>query len=145
MGVDDNSVNNFASDSAESEYCTIDRLHPRPMYDSVYHASGQFAVCTWAQDERPADLHMAQPNVSVSKTGHIPPARLFRRRSSGVAGRPHSCYDRQAGGEHLMQSEAVCRMCGSCMPCVRPVCACCGALVGGFSQRLRRTCFRYLA
>jgi hypothetical protein len=26
-------------------------------------------VCTWAQDERPADLHMAQPNVPVSKTG----------------------------------------------------------------------------
>jgi hypothetical protein len=23
-----------------------------------------------AQDERPADLHMAQPNVPVSKTGH---------------------------------------------------------------------------
>jgi hypothetical protein len=23
-------------------------------------------VCTWAQDERPADLHMAQPNVPVS-------------------------------------------------------------------------------
>jgi hypothetical protein len=35
-------------------------------------------VCTWAQDERPDDLHMAQPNVPVSKTGHIPPARLFR-------------------------------------------------------------------
>jgi hypothetical protein len=28
----------------------------------------------WAQDERPADLHMAQPNVPVSKTGHNPPA-----------------------------------------------------------------------
>jgi hypothetical protein len=25
-------------------------------------------VCTWAQDERPADLHMAQPNVPVSCT-----------------------------------------------------------------------------
>jgi hypothetical protein len=36
-------------------------------------------VCTWAQDERPADLHMAQPNVPVSKTGHIPPARLLVR------------------------------------------------------------------
>jgi hypothetical protein len=24
-------------------------------------------VCTWAQDERPADLHIAQPNVPVSK------------------------------------------------------------------------------
>jgi hypothetical protein len=24
-------------------------------------------VCTWAQDERPADLHMTQPNVPVSK------------------------------------------------------------------------------
>jgi hypothetical protein len=35
-------------------------------------------VCTWAQDERPADLHMAQPNVPVIKTGHIPPARLVR-------------------------------------------------------------------
>jgi hypothetical protein len=23
-------------------------------------------VCTWAEDERPADLHMAQPNVPVS-------------------------------------------------------------------------------
>jgi hypothetical protein len=28
-------------------------------------------VCTWAQDERPADLHMAQPNVPVSKTGQF--------------------------------------------------------------------------
>jgi hypothetical protein len=37
-------------------------------------------VCTWAQDERPADLHrhMAQPNVRVSKTGQIPPAKLVR-------------------------------------------------------------------
>jgi hypothetical protein len=35
-------------------------------------------VCTWAQNERPADLHMAQPNVPVSKTGHFPPARLVR-------------------------------------------------------------------
>jgi hypothetical protein len=34
-------------------------------------------ICIWAQDERPADLHMAKPNVPVSKTGHIPPARLF--------------------------------------------------------------------
>jgi hypothetical protein len=24
-------------------------------------------VCTWAQDEHPADLHTAQPNVPVSK------------------------------------------------------------------------------
>jgi hypothetical protein len=35
-------------------------------------------VCTWAQDERPADLHMAQPNVPVSKTGQFPPAKLVR-------------------------------------------------------------------
>jgi hypothetical protein len=32
--------------------------------------------CTWAQDEHPAKLHMAQPNVPVNKTGRIPPARL---------------------------------------------------------------------
>jgi hypothetical protein len=36
-------------------------------------------VCTWAQDERPADLPMAQPNVPVSKTGRIPPAKLVVR------------------------------------------------------------------
>jgi hypothetical protein len=36
------------------------------------------AVRTWAQDERPADLHMAQPNVPVSKTGQFPPAKLVR-------------------------------------------------------------------
>jgi hypothetical protein len=35
-------------------------------------------ICTWAQDERPADLHMAQPNVPVSKTGQFPPAKLVR-------------------------------------------------------------------
>jgi hypothetical protein len=28
-------------------------------------------VCTWAQDKRPAYLHMAQPNAPVSKAGHI--------------------------------------------------------------------------
>jgi hypothetical protein len=33
--------------------------------------------CTWAQDEHSADLHMAQPNVPVSKTGHIPPPKLW--------------------------------------------------------------------
>jgi hypothetical protein len=33
---------------------------------------------TWAQDERPADLHMAQPNVPVSKTGQFRPAKLVR-------------------------------------------------------------------
>jgi hypothetical protein len=48
----------------------------------VWHSgtdgTGSF-VCTWAQhDERPADLHMAQPNVPASKTGHFPPARLVR-------------------------------------------------------------------
>jgi hypothetical protein len=35
-----------------------------------------WVVCTWAQDERPADLHMAQPNVPVSKTGQFPPAKI---------------------------------------------------------------------
>jgi hypothetical protein len=42
------------------------------------HAERFVVVCTRAQDERPADLHMAQPNVPVSKTGHIPLARLLR-------------------------------------------------------------------
>jgi hypothetical protein len=37
-----------------------------------------YFVCTWAQDERPADLHMAQSNVPVSKTGQFPPAKLVR-------------------------------------------------------------------
>jgi hypothetical protein len=41
-------------------------------------------VCTWAQDERPADLHMAQPNVPVSKTGQFPP------NSTNSAGCPSS-------------------------------------------------------
>jgi hypothetical protein len=46
---------------------------------TVTLVTGKYStVCTWAQEERPADLHMAQPNVPVSKTGHIPPARLFR-------------------------------------------------------------------
>jgi hypothetical protein len=36
------------------------------------------AVCTWAQDERPADLHMAQPNVPVRQGIPGPPARLVR-------------------------------------------------------------------
>jgi hypothetical protein len=40
--------------------------------------SGDCFVCTWAQDEHPADLHMAQPNVPVSKTGQFPPAKLVR-------------------------------------------------------------------
>jgi hypothetical protein len=42
---------------------------------NLYHLYSVY-VCTWAQDERPADLHMAQPIVPVSKTGHFPPARL---------------------------------------------------------------------
>jgi hypothetical protein len=37
---------------------------------------GVLCVCTWAQDERPADLHMAQPNVPVSKTGQFLPAKI---------------------------------------------------------------------
>jgi hypothetical protein len=41
-------------------------------------------VCTWAQDERCADLHMAQPNVSVSNKGQFPPAGLVR---GGLCGR----------------------------------------------------------
>jgi hypothetical protein len=34
-------------------------------------------VCTWAQDERPADLYMTQPDAPVSKTGHILTDRLI--------------------------------------------------------------------
>jgi hypothetical protein len=34
-------------------------------------------VCTCAQDERPAGLLMAQPNVPVSKTGHITPTNVL--------------------------------------------------------------------
>jgi hypothetical protein len=34
----------------------------------LYMSPAFVFVCTWAQDERPADLHMAQPNVPVSKT-----------------------------------------------------------------------------
>jgi hypothetical protein len=52
-------------------------------------------VCTWAQDERPADLHMAQPNVPVSKTGHIPPARLVRGERLATIGK-------LVTSEHLM-------------------------------------------
>jgi hypothetical protein len=35
------------------------------------YATGALFVFTWAQDERPTDLHMAQPNVAVSKTGRF--------------------------------------------------------------------------
>jgi hypothetical protein len=73
------------------------------------HPRAIVLVCTWAQDERPADLHMAQPNVPVGKTGHTTPARLVW--GSSDAGRPHSCYDRQVGGEHLMLPEAICHVC----------------------------------
>jgi hypothetical protein len=38
---------------------------------TISHLNHARYVCTWAQDERPADLHMAQPNVPVSKTGQI--------------------------------------------------------------------------
>jgi hypothetical protein len=37
-----------------------------------------FGFCNSLDGRRPANLHMAQPNVPVSKTGHIPPARLVR-------------------------------------------------------------------
>jgi hypothetical protein len=50
---------------------------------------------------------MAQPNVPVSMTGHIPPARLVRGVRAMQGDPAHSCYDRQAGGEHLMQSGAI--------------------------------------
>jgi hypothetical protein len=39
---------------------------------------------------RPVDLHMAQPNVPVGKTGHMPPARLVPGARASDAGRPHS-------------------------------------------------------
>jgi hypothetical protein len=42
------------------------------------HLPFHFFLCPWAQDERPADLHMAQPNVPVCETGQFPPARLVR-------------------------------------------------------------------
>jgi hypothetical protein len=29
-------------------------------------------ICTWAQDERPADLHMAQPNVHAAFMSILP-------------------------------------------------------------------------
>jgi hypothetical protein len=32
--------------------------------------------CNSLDGRGPADLHMAQPHVPVSETGHIPPARL---------------------------------------------------------------------
>jgi hypothetical protein len=31
--------------------------------NAMDNAANAFMVCTWAQDERPADLRMAQPNV----------------------------------------------------------------------------------
>jgi hypothetical protein len=45
--------------------------------DSVVPGHVGLFVLGWAQDERPADLHMAQPNVPVSKTGHIAPAKVL--------------------------------------------------------------------
>jgi hypothetical protein len=54
-------------------------LNPLRLQLTSVGSEGCPFVCTWAQDERPADLHMAQPNVPVmGKTGHIPPARLVR-------------------------------------------------------------------
>jgi hypothetical protein len=53
-------------------------------------------VCTWAQEERPADLHMAQPNVPVRKTGHFPTARLVR--------------DVRADGSHAAPVRRACAM-----------------------------------
>jgi hypothetical protein len=57
-------------------------------------------VCTWAQNERPADLRLTQPNVPVSMTGQF--RLLDYSAASGDAGGPHSCYDRQVNCEHLM-------------------------------------------
>jgi hypothetical protein len=51
--------------------------------ETVLCATGRLVVCTWAQDECPADLHMAQPNVPVSKTGHIPPACCASKSNHG--------------------------------------------------------------
>jgi hypothetical protein len=62
--------------------CVFGQLIALAMVDWVLpgwmYALHLVIVCTWAQDERPADLHMAQPNVPVSKTGQIPPAKLVR-------------------------------------------------------------------
>jgi hypothetical protein len=41
--------------------------HIRIAYQELEHLPSIPIVCTWAQDERPADLHMAQPNVPVGK------------------------------------------------------------------------------
>jgi hypothetical protein len=39
---------------------------------------GDHFVCTWAQDERPTALHMAQPNVLVGNRLQIGPKRGAR-------------------------------------------------------------------
>jgi hypothetical protein len=82
-----------------------------------------FFVCTWAQDERPADLHMAQPNVPVIKTGHIPPARpgmFFVRRPFMVQGVPlasslhvaslsfkHALFDTGPGSPRVLHRQSL--------------------------------------
>jgi hypothetical protein len=40
----------------------------------MFHKS----TCNWPQNERAADLYMAQANVPVRKTGHIPTPKLIR-------------------------------------------------------------------
>jgi hypothetical protein len=47
---------------------------------------GGHIICIWAQDERPADLHMAQPNVPVRKTGHCKDC-VAAGRGMGVVGK----------------------------------------------------------
>jgi Flp pilus assembly protein CpaB len=56
---------------------------------------------------------MAQPNVPVSRTGHIPPSRLVRGARAMQAGLTTLSLRSatEVGGEHLMQSKAS-------MPCV---------------------------
>jgi hypothetical protein len=49
-----------------------------------FKGPGFGSVCTWAQDECRAKLHMAQPNVPVSKTGHTPPGFASVLRVGGV-------------------------------------------------------------
>jgi hypothetical protein len=45
------------------------RLEPKYLLAGTSTATSLVLFgCTWAQDERPADLHMAQPDVPVSKT-----------------------------------------------------------------------------
>jgi hypothetical protein len=59
-------------------------------------------VCTWAQDEGPADLYMAQPNKCASeydKTGHIP---LSDRRAAGIGIGLEVTFDDEARVIHTL-------------------------------------------